>query len=209
VGPRPELERAAPLEIHPVSEARWDDLVELFDRRGGCRDCWCLFWRIPGPEFRRKSASAKRRAMKALVDAGARPGLLAYVGDKPVGWCALAPRHEYTRLERSPTLKPLDDEDAWAIVCFYIAPEQRNARVASRLLEAAVAHARDQGARIVEGYPIDHASGRLLDRTPYTGVPSMFRRARFREVARRSAARPIMRRKLRPARLPGADPADG
>jgi hypothetical protein len=62
------------------------------------------------------------------------------------------------------------------------------------MLEAAAAFAQAQGARIVEGYPVVPYAKRAPDAFLWTGVPSGFRRAGFRQVARRSTSRPIMRR---------------
>jgi hypothetical protein len=49
------------------------------------------------------------------------------------------------------------------------------------------------GARLVEAYPVDTLGGRMPDAFTWTGVPSPFVAAGFREVARRSAKRPILR----------------
>ena len=37
------------------------------------------------------------------------PGVLGYLDDRPVGWCAIAPRAEYPRMQSSPTFGPVDD----------------------------------------------------------------------------------------------------
>jgi hypothetical protein len=60
------------------------------------------------------------------------------------------------------------------------------------LLKAAVAHAKEHGAKIVEGYPVEPTET-LSGDSGYTGVVSAFRKAGFVEVLRRSEARPIMR----------------
>ncbi len=65
------------------------------------------------------------------------------------------------------------------------------------LLRAAAGYARKRGARILEGYPVAPKKGaRWADPFVYTGHVSAFRRAGFREVARRSPTRPILRRFL-------------
>jgi hypothetical protein len=60
------------------------------------------------------------------------------------------------------------------------------------LLRAAVEYARGQGARIVEGYPVE-PRGKTSSTSLYTGLASAFRKAGFVEMARRSETRPIMR----------------
>ena len=106
---------------------------------------------------------------------------------------AIAPRGDYPRLGRSATLKPVDDEPVWSVVCFYIKAGHRRQGVSSALLKAAVRHAKAQGARIVEGYPVDPCGGKVANGDAYTGVPKLFRAAGFTEVLRRSDTRPIMR----------------
>jgi len=61
------------------------------------------------------------------------------------------------------------------------------------LLKAAIEYAREHGAKIVEGYPIDPMSNYLPPISSYTGITSAFQEAGFVEVMRRSEKRPIMR----------------
>jgi hypothetical protein len=62
------------------------------------------------------------------------------------------------------------------------------------LIRAAVDHAVRHGAGIVEAYPVDPVGpGPVSSGSAFTGFADAFRRARFVEVERRSATRPIMR----------------
>ncbi len=61
------------------------------------------------------------------------------------------------------------------------------------MAKAAVAYARQQGARIIEGYPVEPKKGRMPDPFVYTGLISTFQSAGFVETLRRSETRPIMR----------------
>lgn len=106
---------------------------------------------------------------------------------------SVAPRDEFGRLDRSPVLGRVDDRPVWSVVCFYIPRQHRRGGVGEALLRAAVDHAASRGAGIVEGYPVATADGKVPGASIYTGVVSMFRRAGFREVERRSEKRPIMR----------------
>jgi GNAT superfamily N-acetyltransferase len=154
-----------------------------------------MWWRLPRPAYQAGRGERNRRALKRLVCAGAVPGILAYAGGEPVGWCAVEPREAYPRLARSRTLKPVDDRPVWSITCFYVARPWRGRGVAAALIRAAAAHARGSGARLLEAYPVD-PRGRIADAWLYTGLASTFARAGFREVARRSPTRPIVRRAL-------------
>jgi GNAT superfamily N-acetyltransferase len=181
------------LKFHPVTPDRWRDFEKLFGPNGACAGCWCMWWRLSRAEFSRKRYAGNKRAMKKIITAGQEPGLLAYAGDKPIGWCAVAPRDVYLSLERSSVLQRMDDQPVWSVACFYIARGHRRQGVAGQLLEAAVRFARKRGARIVEGYPIDSGNQRKSPVSIYTGLASTFLQAGFVEVERRSPTRPIMR----------------
>jgi GNAT superfamily N-acetyltransferase len=184
---------SAELDIVPLTPDRWDDLVQLFGPNGASSGCWCMWWLKPAKEWERDAGDANRRQLQQLVKAGPPPGLLAYRDGEPVGWCALAPREGYVRLNRSAKLRPIDDQPVWAITCFYIAPGSRGTGVASALLDDACAWARDHGGTLVEGYPIDTTKGETSNAAAFTGVLPMFEAAGFTEAARRGG-RPIVRR---------------
>lgn len=193
-GARP---REAKVVVRPVTPDRWDDLVELFGPRGACAGCWCMFFRQRRSEFERKSGAANRRALHRLVAGGGEPGLLAYVDGVPAGWVALARREEYRLLENSRILQPVDDKPVWSVVCFFVARGYRGRGLTVALLRKAAAYARRRGARRLEGYPVDPIKGKMPDTFAYYGLAAAFRQAGFREVARRSATRPIMRLELK------------
>ena len=137
-------------------------------------------------------AQANRSGLKALVDAGRSPGLIAYRGKVPVGWVSLAPREEFTRLRRSPVMKRVDDKPVWSVICFVVPSQYRGHGIAHALLHAAVDYARKHGATLVEAYPVDKRA-RSSDDSMWFGAKSMYDRAGFREVARRKPARPVVR----------------
>lgn len=186
----------AMIELRPVTRDLWDDLVRLFGPNGAYSNCWCMWWRMTSSEFDRSRPQAKRRALKRLVDGGPPPGLLAYVDGAPAGWVSVGPRDVFGRLERSPTLKRVDDKPVWSIVCFYVDRAHRGTGVARALLRGAVRHAARNGARFIEAYPVDPAARAYPPAQAYTGVVQLFEGAGFREVARRGT-RPIMRTTVR------------
>src|SRR5512144_11194 len=95
--PRP---RAATIRCLPATPSRWRDVERLFGPRGACAGCWCMWPRLTGAEFRRGRGAGNRRSLRRLVTEGDTPGLIAYRGREPVGWCGIAPREAYRRLER-------------------------------------------------------------------------------------------------------------
>jgi GNAT superfamily N-acetyltransferase len=185
-----------PLRIEPLHEHNWDDLEELFGKHGAYAGCWCMYWRITGRQFASQAGRGTRAALRSLAaeDAAAAPGLLAYRGTTPVGWCSVGPREAFGRLERSPHLRRIDDErGVWAVVCFYVGRSFRGQGVSRALLDAAVDYAAAQGARIVEGYPSVVGDERVASSSLYQGTLEMFLEAGFVEAARRAHNRPIMR----------------
>ena len=157
--------------------------------------------RLARSEYERRKGQPNKRALKRIVDSGTIAGVLAYAGGEAVGWCAIEPREAYSMLSRSRILKPVDEKPVWSIVCLFIRKDWRRRGVSGTLIEGAVAHARACGAKIVEAYPVeprgDPKTNPMPDVFAYTGIASVFRKAGFREVARRSETRPIMRRQVR------------
>lgn len=185
------------IEVHPLTAELWPDLEKLFGPRGAVGGCWCMWWRQSASEWERSKGGENKAALRDIIERGEIPGLLAYLEGEPAGWCSLAPRSDYPRLQRSRLLKPVDDEPVWSIVCFFMDRRYRRRGIGSALLRAASDFALTQGAFMLEGYPVDPRKERIPDAFAYTGLPSMFLAAGFEEVERRSPGRPIMRKRLR------------
>lgn len=152
-----------------------------------------MWWRLSASTFERRRGEANREAMRRLVDEGDAPGILAYAGGQPVGWCSIAPREAFPRLERSPVLKRVDDTPVWSIVCLYVARPFRRRGVTEGLVRAALDHARDRGATAVEAYPMEPREKPYPPVAAWTGFASTFLRVGFEEVHRWKATRPILR----------------
>jgi len=182
-----------PLTFQPLTSKRWSDLETLFGERGACGGCWCMSWRLKRSQYEKQKGPRNKRAFRTIIANGPAPGVLAYSGSEPVGWCAVAPRDVHQRLENSRILARVDDQPVWSVTCFFVAKPFRRAGVSVQLLKAAVAHAAKFGARIVEGYPVEPRKDPMPDVFAWTGIGSAFRKAGFKEVARRSSTRPIMR----------------
>jgi hypothetical protein len=180
------------ISFEPLTPANWIALVELFGDKGACGGCWCMYWRCNVAEYNRQKGTGNREAFQKIVERSS-PGVLGYVSNIAVGWCAIAPRKEYIRLENSKILKRIDDKVVWSVSCFFIKKEFRRKHLSVPLLKATVDFAFGKGAHIIEGYPIEVVSGSLPDTFAWTGVMATYAKAGFKEVERRSATRPIMR----------------
>jgi GNAT superfamily N-acetyltransferase len=190
----------ARLTFAPVTPERWRDFETLFGARGACAGCWCMWFRGTRAVYEKSQGAGNKRRMKKIIESGEAPGIIAYRGDEPVGWCAVGPREIYAALERSKIMGPVDDKPVWSVTCLFIRKEYRRRGGSVRLLDAVAKQAASQGARIVEGYPVDARTPDEPDPFMFHGPASAFRQARFKEVARRSPSRPIMRRAVRPPR---------
>jgi GNAT superfamily N-acetyltransferase len=183
-------------EIHPLIPQRWRDFETLFGAHGAYGGCWCMWWRSTRREFEKRKGEGNRRAMKAIVDSGKIPGLLAYLETEPVGWCSVAPREEFSSLQRSPVLKRLDDRLVWSIVCFYVAKGFRGQGIAEALIGGALDYVRSRGGSMVEAYPTPPKETPLAPVSSYMGLPAMFTRAGFVECAHPSRSKRVMRCRL-------------
>jgi len=112
------------LTVHPLTPERWPDFVRLFGERGVGGGCWCMGWRLPDrQQYLQQKGDSNREAMHALVRGGCVPGLLAYDGPEPIGWCAVAPREAYPALHPVP-VKPGVTSTNYAFTGFVSAFEE-------------------------------------------------------------------------------------
>lgn len=179
------------LDIRPLTPETWDALADLFSQGGDARWCWCAWFHRRGSDWSDSTPDTNRALLRGLVEqggAGRPPGLVALREGRAVGWVSLGPRESYQRLEHSRLLARVDEQPTWAIVCFVVGRDWRRRGVATALLHAAVAFAREQGARLLEAYPVDDSTGRVPSASAYPGTVSMYERAGFESVALRRAA---------------------
>lgn len=195
------------LTVHPLTPERMADLDALFQARGCsvAKPCYCMYYRLSGAgvmaggsaaAMQRNRAALAALARRAEAEGGPPPGLIGYdESGTPVGWVSLGPREDFARLARSRTMKQLDEQAVWSLVCFVVPSAYRSQGVAHALLAGAVDWAREHGVRLLEAYPVDRQAEGAPDAS-WFGSCSMFEKAGFAEVARHKPARPIMRLKL-------------
>jgi GNAT superfamily N-acetyltransferase len=177
------------VQFHPVTLERLPDLARFSMEHGKFRYCSCMRWRMASTQFQRSTKEERVAALETLVRTGTPVGVLAYVDKAPVGWCSIAPRETYTGLERYRALPRIDEQSVWSVVCFFVDRKFRRQGLTLGLLRAAVAYARNQGAKIVEGYPVEPGA-RLYT---YMGSPATLLQAGFHKVTPKGQARQVMR----------------
>lgn len=177
----------------PVTAEHWQDFEKLFGPQGACGGCWCMNWRLTHREYEEDKGEKNKNRMHNLIHSGSVPGILAYYKDEPIGWCSVEPRDQFVRLKNSRILKPVDDAEVWSVTCFYVDMEYRHHGLSIYLLQSAIEYVDQQGGKIIEGYPVDPQKARMPAIFAWTGLYSAFKTVGFKERARRSATRPIMR----------------
>ena len=171
------------VEVHPVTEDRIEDWLDLFDRKifAGFPQwsaCYCtephFFTGEPGSNV--EPWDVKRAQMIDLLRAGGSFGYLAYVDGEPAGWVNASLRSAYSLFRRG------DDEDASTIgvSCFAIAPPFRHHGISKALLDRVVADAEARGATWVEAYPFNE--GRGNDNPDFRGPRPIYDERGFTEV---------------------------
>ena len=186
-----------------TAAADWPDVERLFGVRGEPSRCWCRFFALTGPQWSASTPEQRKNQLRDKFDGGApAPGVLAFRGGNPVGWCAVEPRGCYPRILRSKVLTAAGPEVArdpggnqvWSVSCFVVSPGQRRTGVARALLAAAVGHAFAHGADVVEGYPVDPAQRPKAGPADlYHGTLGLFLAAGFEVVSDAVPGRAVVR----------------
>ncbi|GAA1899605.1 GNAT family N-acetyltransferase [Asanoa iriomotensis] len=172
------------------------DLQTVFGRRGAAAGCQCQRYKL-NPREHFAGFPVAERVDRLRAQAEDPSGLVAYLDDEPVGWCAVEPRPAYHGMVRNQRVPWLDrtedraDETVWAVTCFVTRAGFRKRGVAGELARATVPHARSGGARAVEGYPI--LTKKVLLTELHVGTAGMFEAAGFVEVARPTLRRAVYR----------------
>jgi GNAT superfamily N-acetyltransferase len=152
-----------------------------------------MTWRLNRADFEKQKGAGNKRAMKKLVKEKEQIGIIAYLNGKPVGWCSVAPRQKFIRLESSRVLKPVDDKPVWSITCFFLAKDYRRQGLSVQILKGVIEFCKKKDVKILEAYPIIPYSKNMPAAFAWTGFLSCFENAGFKVAKRWSKARPIMR----------------
>ncbi len=189
------------MRVVPVTDAPWDDVRTVFGTRGDPSTCWCQYFKVDAPTWKAQDVAAFERALcdqteQARASHGAGPGVLAYDGEVPVGWCAIEQHTAYRRILNSQLVndspEALGADDVWYVSCFVVRVGHRRKGVSAALLDGAVAHARANGARVIEAFPVEAMPG-ISSADLYHGPLSVFEAAGFETVSRPSERRAVVR----------------
>jgi GNAT superfamily N-acetyltransferase len=194
------------LAIVPANEASCEDLQAVFGTRGTAATCQCQRYKLrPREAFRKFPVEERARRLRAQTNCGhpgseTTSGLVAYLDGEPVGWCAVEPRPAFTGLLRNNRVpwegrtEDKTDESVWAVTCVFARAGFRGRGVAYALARAAVAFARERGARALEAYPLITQPGQKIAWDEiHVGTRSIFEAAGLTEVSHPTLRRLVMR----------------
>ncbi|GAB3633726.1 GNAT family N-acetyltransferase [Microbacterium shaanxiense] len=180
----------------------FDDVVTLVGpKKPTSNVCFCLSYRLGNKENVALRGEARAARVRELCEHDPPPGVIAYLDDEPVGWAALHPRRD-TSFARNRLIPHVDDLDVWSLWCFRVRPGYRKQGISHALIEGAVAYARERGAPVIEGYPVDNRGEKVDLTMAYVGTKAMFEKAGFVQAAETSSVlngfpRVLMRLDLR------------
>ena len=197
--PEPDV---APTVV-PANKASWADLELVFGTRGTAYRCQCQRYKLaPKESFGNFPVEERAFRLRQQADCDhprsrSTIGLVAYLDDEPVGWCAVEPRSAYGGLVRNARVpwvgreEDKADDSVWAVTCFVTRTGFRKRGVSRALARAAVDFARSRGARALEGYPI--TTKNVILEELHVGTEGIFSAAGFTEVSRPTLRRVVMR----------------
>lgn len=191
------------ITVAPATAAAFESVEHALTGGGDGASCWCRWLLGTRKAFDASSRAGRRTALHDELEAAeVAPALVASQGGEGIGWVRVSPRPAQpgvlrTRLVKAGSAEPPEDPDVWAVTCFVVRREHRGSGVAATLLEAAVRHAEEHGARVIEGYPIDRAERPAATSAElWHGTIGLFARAGFEEIARPTPARAVMTLRL-------------
>lgn len=191
------------IHVVPANEASCADLATVFGTRGPASRCWCQRYKLaPRESFGSFPAEERAHRLRQQTDcghpeSGTTSGLVAYLDAEPAGWCAVEPRPAYAgllRVFRVPwegRAEDRSDASIWAVTCLFTRAGHRRRGVSRALARAAVAHARERGARALEGYPITTKD--VIPEELHVGTEGVFADAGLTVVSRPTPRRVVMR----------------
>jgi GNAT superfamily N-acetyltransferase len=191
----------ASVRIRPANEASWQELQLILT--GTASRCQCTRQRLGDRDWYALPVEQRATVLREAVGcddprASSTVGLIAWVDGEPAGWVAVDARSAYRRLRGSPVpwagrAEAKDDPAVWAIACLVVRRGYRGQHLTYALVAAAVEHARSQGARAIEGYPMLAGGAEVTWDELSVGPVGPFVAAGFAEVSRPTKRRVVMR----------------
>lgn len=175
----------------------WEDIQHALSGGGDGRSCQCVWPVLTNKEWETTDLDQRTALFQQEVASDRPPGIVAYVDGEAAGWIRIGPRPAQRRLARTrnivaTTHEPLEDDGVWAASCFVVRKEHRGQGLNTTLLDAAILFARESGARVIEGYPIDTSQTNVRVNDLFHGALSTFLAAGFTKIDGPKPERPLV-----------------
>ncbi len=170
------------IKFLPLCSSNLNDFEMLFNSCDQCKECWCMNHRLDPKDV--LIGEAAKMANRKLVNEDKIFGILAYLDEECIGWCAVDPLknqlgHDYCLEKGIP-----DDLKPWSIHCVYIKPSARGKGISAGLVNSALKLAKQNGAKEVYSFPIpeENISKFPKDEAEFSGRSSTFRKLGFSKI---------------------------
>lgn len=149
--------------------------------------CFCRFYytNCPGEEWKARSGEHNKQEALEDINQENMKGLLAFDGDKCIGWCSANDVSRFPRIYAD-VKEILGDKKTGCVICYVIHPEYRRQGVARLLLKTAIESFREDGFDAVLALPVDMKSPQ---ETHYRGTINMYLENGFKEIKREEELR--------------------
>lgn len=180
-----------------ATPTEWDDVQRALTGAGDGASCQCIWPVLRDKDWNKTTKDQRVGILHDEITTGPPPGIVAYIDGEAAGWIRIGPRPAQARLGHTRTIvaatqEPLDDAEVWAVSCFSVRRDHRGQGLNGALLAAAVDYARESGARIIEGYPVDTSAVRVSSNDLFHGALSTFLAAGFSVVGELRSGRPLV-----------------
>ncbi|MFX0027939.1 MAG: GNAT family N-acetyltransferase [Candidatus Hermodarchaeota archaeon] len=166
------------LIIKSLSSDLLDDWIFFFENVGFADNpdwsgCYCRYYHFAGSNknWGNQTKEDNRDASINLIISGVMHGFLAYLEDRPIGWCNINSRENFAKELYEYDIADSEGKQIAGIVCFLIGHTHRKQGIARKLLNHAITHYKNEGYDIIESYP---RVGDLSDAHSYRGPVSMY-----------------------------------
>ena len=170
----------ADIKIRALSPDTLEDFLYYFDNvafsdNPDWSTCYCHFYHFSGKtrQFFKRTAEENRNASKELILSEKMKGFIAYLDEKPVGWCNVNSKENFAKIP----FEENSQNKIASLICFVVAPSYRKQGIARNLLRYACSDSQESGYDILEVYP---RKGELLtDAHSYRGPFSLYKSEGF------------------------------
>lgn len=172
------------INIKPLTPDLLEDFLYFFDNivfqdHPDWSVCYCYSFHFVGTASEWNNKEKNRSEVIKLIKENRMRGYLAYMDNKPIGWCNANDKLNYIRLKLD-TFKEIWDNDKQkicSVVCFLIDPAKRGKGVASRLLEQVCIDYKDLGYDYIEAYPQKNSNAEYCQ-----GPPALYKNSGFEMI---------------------------